>query len=51
MRCADEVLTLADDTAFEPHNGRIWVNARKWLLSNVGKRAGEGYGAIRHSRT
>ena len=37
MRCAEEVLTLADDTALEPHNRRIWVNARKWLLSKVGK--------------
>jgi len=35
MRWAEEVLSIADDTTLEPHDRRIRVDTRKWLLSKV----------------
>jgi hypothetical protein len=35
MRWADEVLIIADDRILDPHDRRIRVDTRKWLLSKM----------------
>jgi hypothetical protein len=35
MRWAEDVLTIADDRTLDPHDRRIRVDTRKWLLSKV----------------
>lgn len=35
MQWAEEVLSIADDARLDPHDRRIWVDTRKWLLSKV----------------
>jgi hypothetical protein len=35
MRWADEILSIADDAEFDPHDRRFRVDTRKWLLSKV----------------
>jgi hypothetical protein len=35
MRWAEEVLAIADDDTLDPHDRRIRVDTRKWLLSKV----------------
>lgn len=35
MRWGEEVLTIADDKTLDPHDRRIRVDTRKWLLSKV----------------
>ena len=35
MRWADEILSIADDEKLDPHDRRIRVDSRKWLLSKV----------------
>ena len=35
MRWAEEILTISDDHTLDPHDRRIRVDSRKWLLSKV----------------